>query len=195
MLFEHIKLLLPISFLVLCVPAASQVTEVSENSNIYAEPGGESIGELDSGAKITKLSKDTSGLFIKASIEFYIPADALEESRIARSIGETQAIENASISLLSAEKSTKTVTVSVEIENRGTTNLDMSALMLFTLMDREGNPGNLEIMRSKNSVGIIKPGASLISELIYTFPKEPNDVEMAFQSKLGGEQVYFMLGF
>jgi hypothetical protein len=50
-------------------------------------------------------------------------------------------------------------------------------------------------MKSKNSIGRIKPGQSMDSELIYTFTKDPKDVEMAFQSKLGGDQVYFMLGF
>ena len=50
-------------------------------------------------------------------------------------------------------------------------------------------------MKSKNSIGIIKPGRSMNSELIYIFAKDPKDVEIAFQSKLGGDQVYFMLGF
>ena len=71
----------------------------------------------------------------------------------------------------------------------------MSAMMLFVVMDGKGKPGNLEFMKSKNSIGRIKPGQSMDSELIYTFTKDPKDVEMAFQSKLGGDQVYFMLGF
>lgn len=192
---QQFKLLLPLILSALFQPVIPQVTEVAKNTEIFEKPDGKTIGDLVPGASITKLSKDKTGRFIKATTEFYIPVEALRESRIARGVGETQTTGQAAIRLLRAEKNAKTITISVEIENRGKSNLDMSALMLLTLMDRDGNPGNLEIMRSKNSVGIIKPGATLVSELIYTFPRDPKDVELAFQSKLGSEQVYFMLGF
>ena len=192
---RNINLLIPFFIFLFCLPAIAQITNISKDSDIYVKPGGESIGELYEDAKITKLGKDNTGKYIKATIEFYISAEALKESRIAGTIGDTQTTGNASISLLGAKINTRTVTISVKVKNSGKTNLDMSALMLFTVRDSKGNPGNLEIMKSKNSIGIIKPGRSMDSELIYTFTKDPKDVEMGFQSKLGGDQVYFMLGF
>ena len=192
---RNINPLIPFFIFLFCLPSAAQVTKVSKDADIFVKPGGEAIGELNEGAKITKLGKDKTGKYIKATIEFYILAESLKESRIAGVIGDTQTTGKASISLLGAKKNAKTITISVKVKNSGKTNLDMSALMLFSVMDSKGNPGNLEIMKSRNSIGIIKPGRSMNSELIYIFAKDPKDVEIAFQSKLGGDQVYFMLGF
>ena len=192
---RKINLLIPFFIFLFCLPAIAQVTNLSKDADIYVKPGGESIGELYEDAKITKLGKDKSGKYIKATIEFYISAEALKESRIAGTIGDTQTTGNASISLLGAKKNAKTVTISVKVKNSGKNDFDMSAMMLFVVMDGKGKPGNLEFMKSKNSIGRIKPGQSMDSELIYTFTKDPKDVEMGFQSKLGGDQVYFMLGF
>ena len=192
---RKINLLIPFFIFLFCLPAIAQVTNISKDADIYVKPGGESIGELYEDAKITKLGKDKSGKYIKATIEFYISGEALKESRIAGTIGDTQTTGNASISLLGAKKNAKTVTISVKVKNSGKNDFDMSAMMLFVVMDGKGKPGNLEFMKSKNSIGRIKPGQSMDSELIYTFTKDPKDVEMGFQSKLGGDQVYFMLGF
>ncbi|HJL77715.1 MAG TPA: DUF4352 domain-containing protein [Candidatus Marinimicrobia bacterium] len=192
---RKINRLIPFFIFLFSLPVAAQVTKVSKNSDIFVKPGGKAIGELNESAKITKLGKDKSGKYIKATIEFYILAEALKESRIAGTIGDTQTTGKASISLLSAKKNAKTVTISVKIKNSGKNNFDMSAMMLFVVMDGKSKPGSLDIMKSKNSIGIIKPGRSMNSELVYTFTKDPKDVEMAFQSKLGGDQVYFMLGF
>ena len=59
----------------------------------------------------------------------------------------------------------------------------------------KGNIGNLEFMESVSSVGIIKPGNVLRSELVYRFSLPPNNLEMSFQSVMRGDKVFFSLGF
>ena len=174
-----------------------QVTDVIKKTDIYLDPNNSRsiVGKLYPGAEITKIGKDKSGRFIKAKMEFYIPLETLKEGRIAKRIGEAQIADNAVIKLIRARKDDNLVTVSVEITNRGKKDMDMSALLLFKLVGKGENIGNLEFMQSRNSVGIIKPGETLRSELVYSFKKKPEDVELTFQSKLGGDQVFYLLGF
>jgi|GEM_PF-249131 hypothetical protein len=174
-----------------------QVTETIKRSDIYEEPGNEDavLGRVNSGTKVIKIGKDPSGKFIKATLEFYIPLDALEEGRVAKGIGEIQTAGQAGIRLVNASLKNEQVTVIVEITNNGQKDLDMSGLLLFKVVDGKGNIGNLEFMESVNSVGIIKPGQVLHSELVYKFSRPPNNLEMSFQSVMGGDKVFFLLGF
>ncbi|MFQ6673341.1 MAG: hypothetical protein ACE5GH_00995 [Fidelibacterota bacterium] len=174
-----------------------QVTEIIRATDIVADPRNprDVMGRLYPGAKVKKTGKDESGRFIKVTVEFYLPPKSLKEGRIARGIGDTQVANNASIKLVSARREGSTVKMAVEITNHYEQEMDMSALLLLRLVDGKGNVGNLEFMRSTNSVAHIKPGETLHSDLVYQFPETPGDVEMRFQAKLRGDQVYFILAF
>lgn len=176
---------------------SGQVTQIIKTTDIIRDPGDPKtvVGRLYPGTEIRKTGKDPTGKFIKATVEFYIPLQTLKEGRVAKRVGEWQEADDATIKLLTAERKDSFVTVSVAIVNQSKENMDMSALLLFRLVDSVGNLGNLEFMESKNSVGIIEPGKTLQSELVYSFPQSPEDLELSFQSKLGGDQVFFMLGF
>ena len=59
-----------------------QETEVIKNTKVYLSSNASKdnvIGEIFPGSSVTKLKKDKSGKFIKATIEFYIPVEALLE--------------------------------------------------------------------------------------------------------------------
>jgi len=174
-----------------------QTTDIIKEADIIADPNDpiNVLGILYPGTEIKKIGKDTSGKFIRATLDFYIPLETLKEGRLTKGIGEWQVADDATINLLSAEREENAVKVSIEIVNQGEKDMGMSALLMFKLEDGEGNLGNLEFMQSKNSVGIIKPGKTLRSELVYNFTKLPKDLELSFQSKLGGDQVFFVLGF
>jgi len=190
-------ILFTFTILILSSLLSGQATDIIKKTDIYANPENSKsvIGRLYPGTEIKKIGKDPSGKFIKATLDFYLPMEMLKEWRVAKGPGEWQVADETSIQLLKAEKEENIVTISVAIKNQDNKTMDMSALLLFKLMDREGNPGNLEFMQSKNSVGIIKPGKILRSELVYRFTKPPIDLELSFQSKLGGDQVFFILGF
>ena len=155
----------------------------------------EVLGRLHPGTEVVKIGKDASGKFVKATLEFYVPLEALKEGRVAKRMGEWQVADKATIKLSEAKKQANTVTVSVIIVNHSQNDMDISALLLFKLVDQEGNVGNLEFMRSRNSIGTIPPGETLQSDLVYTFHDPPENLEMTFQSKLGGDQVFFVLDF
>ena len=176
---------------------SGQVTEIIKKTDIFFDPANSktAIGRLYPGTEINKTGMDPSGKFIKATLDFYIPLEMLKEWRVAKGIGEWQVADEASVKLLHTEKDGNTVHLSVAIKNQGEKNLDMSALLLFKLMDHEGNMGNLEFILSKNSVGIIAPEQTLRSDLVYHFTRSPKDLELSFQSKLGGDQIFFILGF
>lgn len=175
----------------------AQVTEITKKSDILSTPSqsGQVLGTLYPGTEIRKISMHASGTYVKAIVEFYVPLEALKEGRIAGRVGDSQMADDASIQLLDAQRSGEKVTVSVQIINQGDRTLDMSALLLFKIMDGTGLLGNLEFMESTHSVATIPPGQALNSQLIYSFPTEPRDVELIFRSKLHGDQVYFDLGF
>lgn len=173
-----------------------QMTNVKKKTSIYSSPNTKStLGELNPGVKIVKLGKDKSGNFIKASIDFYIPTNVLENAQIAKGVGESQDIDLTTIKLLSAKREGNQVKFSVEIINNGEKNLDMSALLLFSVTDQGENPGRLELLQCKNSVGTIKPGKNMRSDLIYSFDDIPEYIELSFKSRLGGDRVFYLLSF
>ena len=178
-------------------PTNGQITETITRSNIYGEPGNEEtvLGRIDPGTKVMMVGKDPSGKFIRATLEFYIPLDALKEGRIARGIGETQKAGQATIRLVDPSFRGEKVHGIVETTNNADKDFDMSGLLLFRVVDGKGNFGNMEFMESVSSVGIIKPGNVLRSELVYRFSLPPNNLEMSFQSVMRGDKVFFSLGF
>lgn len=191
------KTFILMTWVALCASLSGQITETIKKVEIIADPSDPKsvLGRLYPGTEIKKIGKDPSGEYIKATLDFYLPLETLKEGRVAKGIDEWQIADDAKAKLLEAVRKENTVTVSVSIVNQGKKDMDMSALLLFKLMDGRGNIGNLEFMESKNSVGIIKPGERLESDLVYRFSKPPEDLELSFQSKLGGDQVFFLLGF
>lgn len=177
--------------------APAQVTEIIKKTDILKDPDrpGEVAGRLYPGTQVSKIQKTSSGDYVKATLEFYVPVEALKEWRIARGAGESQIADDAAIKLVNARRSGDRVTVSVQIANRGDRPLDMSALLLIKVVDGTGLEGNLEFMESTHSVATIEAGGTVTSHLVYSFPKQPRDVELIFQSRLGGDRVYFDLGF
>lgn len=191
------KTFILVAWVTLWASVSGQITEIIKKVDIIADPSDPKsvLGRIYPGTEIKKIGKDPSGDFIKATLDFYLPLETVKEGRVAKGIGEWQMADDATIQLLNSNKEGNTVKVTVAIVNQGKKDMDMSALLLFKLMDSRGNIGNLEFMESKNSVGIIKPGKRLDSDLVYRFSKPPENLELSFQSKLGGDQVFFVLGF
>ncbi|MEE9166457.1 MAG: hypothetical protein V3U24_03210 [Candidatus Neomarinimicrobiota bacterium] len=191
------KTVIIITWVTLCVSVCGQITQTIKKADIIADPSDPKsvLGRLYPGTEIRKIGKDASGEFIKATLDFYLPLETLKEGRVAKKIGEWQTADNARVKLLQVSKQGNTVEVSVIIENRDKNDMDVSALLLFKMVDGQGNIGNLEFLESKNSVGIVKPSQRLRSDLVYRFMEPPDNVELSFQSKLGGDQVFFLLGF
>ena len=85
----------------------SQTTEVIKKTDIYTSPNkikDNIIGEIFPGSSLTKLKKDKSGKFVKATIEFYIPVESLLEDRVSHNAGSTQLADNAKYKLISSKK-------------------------------------------------------------------------------------------
>ena len=96
-------------YLVFCAISTiliGQETEVIKKTDIYLQPGLEKsvVGQLMPGATVTKLKRDKSGQYIRATVEFYIPMESLLEGRISKKIGESQVADNALFKLISAKK-------------------------------------------------------------------------------------------
>jgi hypothetical protein len=177
-----------------------QETEVIKKTPIYPEPRADkksASGQLYPGAKVIKLKKDRSGKFIKATLEFYIPIESLEEGRVALAIGEEQSADNAKYKLISADKNGKRIRIKLKVTNSHVSkDLDFSAMALIKLKSSGDKKGELNPFEGKNQgLAIIQPEKSVMAELIYDFKSKPKGVELMCTGKLGGDRVYFSLGF
>ena len=82
-----------------------QTTRLKSSTDIFIKANENSlIGSLASGTQITKLKLDKSGKYVKATIEFYIPVNALDDGRVSLPIGTVQIAENVKYKLISAKK-------------------------------------------------------------------------------------------
>ncbi len=98
----------------------AQETEVIKKTAVYPTPRVDkksATGQLFPGAKVIKLKKDRSGKFIKATLEFYIPIESLEEGRVALAVGEDQLADNAKFQLISADKDGKRIKLKLKVSN------------------------------------------------------------------------------
>lgn len=189
-----------LSILFLFFILQAQETEVIKKTPIYPAPRADKksvSGQLYPGAKVIKLKKDRSGKFIKATLEFYIPIESLEEGRVALAVGEEQSADNAKFKLLSADKDGKRIRLKLRVLNTHTSkDLDFSAMALLKLKSSGGKKGELNPFEGKyQDLAIIKPNASVTAELIYDFKSKPKGVELMCTGKLGGDRIYFSLGF
>ena len=177
-----------------------QETETIKKTEIYTSPAANKnskVGQLYPGAKVTKLKKDKSGKFVKETIEFYIPIEALDESRVSHSASVEQIADYAKYKLLKATQNGKRIIISLQINNiHSNKELNFSAIAFVKVIGMGENKGELNPFEGKyQGLAIIKPKESIIAELIYDFKSKPKNVELICTGKLKGDQVYYTLGF
>jgi len=177
-----------------------QETEVIKNTKVYLSPNASKdyvIGEIFPGSSVTKLKKDKSGKFIKATIEFYIPVEALLEGRVSYPVGTTQIADNAKYKLIEVNQMGTQVVLKLRVANiNPTKELDFSAMVLLKAIGKGNNKGELNPFQGKyQDLAIIAPRDHVIAELFYDFKSKPKNVELVCTGKMGGDRVYYTLGF
>lgn len=176
----------------------AQETEVIKKAPIYLKPGQEKyiVGQLFPGATVTKLKKDKTGKYIKATVEFYIPMEFLLEGRVSKKIGERQIADNAVYKLSSAKRTGNSVHISLQIKNTGAKNLDFAPMMLLKLTGKGKIRGELNPFKGSNQgLAMIPPNGIITADLYYDFKTTPKNVELMCTAKPGGDRVYYLLGF
>jgi len=189
-----------ILLIVLPLKLIGQETEVIKNTKVYLFPNaskGNVIGELYPGSSVTKLKKDKSGKFIKATIEFYIPVESLLEGRVSHPIGTTQIADNAKYKLIEVIQTGTQVVLKLRVTNIShTKELDFSAMVLLKAIGKGSNKGELNPFQGKyQDLAIIAPRDHVIAELFYDFKSKPKNVELVCTGKMGGDRVYYTFGF
>ena len=189
-----------ILLIVLPLKLIGQETEVIKNTKVYLSPiesKDNVIGEIFPGSSVRKMKKDKSGKFIKATIEFYIPVEALLEGRISHAVGTTQIVDNAKYELLEVNQSGTQIVLKLRVENISSTKeLDFSAMVLLKAIGKGNNKGELNPFQGKyQDLAIIDPRDHVIAELFYDFKSKPKNVELVCTGKMGGARAYYALGF
>jgi hypothetical protein len=143
------------------------------------------------------LKKDKSGKFIKATIEFYIPVEALLEGRVSHPVGATQIADNAEYKLIEVNQTGNQVVLKLRVANiNPTKELDFSAMVLLKAIGKGNNKGELNPFQGKyQDLAIIAPRDHVIAKLFYDFKSKPKNVELVCTGKMGGDRVYYTLGF
>ena len=178
----------------------SQTTEVIKKTDIYTSPNKSKdniIGEILPGASIKKLKKDKSGKFIKATIEFYIPVESLLEGRVSHEAGTTQLADNAKYKLISSKINGNQVEIKLRVANIShSKELDFSAMALLKAIGSRNNKGELNPFKGKHQdLAIISPRSHVIAELYYDFKSKPKNIELICMGRLGGDRIYYNLGY
>ena len=171
-----------------------------KNTKVYLSPNTNKnniIGEIFPGSFVKKLKKDKSGKFIKATIEFYIPVESLLEGRVSHPVGTTQIADNAQFTLIEANRNGAQIVLKVRVTNIShTKELDFSPMVLFKTTGKGSNKGELNPFHGKyQDLAIIAPRDHVIAELFYDFKSKPKNVELVCTGKMGGDKVYYTLGF
>ncbi|MAM44802.1 MAG: hypothetical protein CL703_03820 [Chloroflexi bacterium] len=178
----------------------AQTTEVIKKTAIYIKPNKNKdniVGEIFPGSSLTKLKKDKSGKFVKATIEFYIPIEYLLEGRVSHEIGVAQTADNAKYKLISSNKNGNQIEIKLRVANIShSKELDFSAMALLKAIGYGNNKGELNPFKGKHQgLAIISPREHVIAELYYDFKSKPKNIELVCMGKLGGDRVYYNLGF
>ena len=177
-----------------------QTTEVIKKTDIYVKPNKNKeniIGQIFPESSLVKLKKDKSGEFIKATIEFYIPVESLLEGRVSHMAGVTQIADNAKYKLISANKNGKQVNIKLRVANIShSKELDFSAMALLKANGSGNNKGELNPFKGQHQdLAIIAPRGHVIADLHYDFKSKPKNIELICIGKLGGDRIYYNLGF
>ena len=189
-----------ILLIVLLFNLIGQETEVIKNTKVYLSPNASKdnvIGEIFPGSSVTKLKKDKSGKFIKATIEFYIPIESLLEGRVSHPIGTTQIADNAKYKLIEVIQTGTQVVLKLRVKNIShTKELDFSAMVLLKAIGKGSNKGELNPFQGKyQDLAIIAPRDHVVAELFFDFKSKPKNVELVCTGKMGGDRIYYTLGF
>jgi hypothetical protein len=173
---------------------------VIKNTKVYLSPNASKdnvIGKIFPGSSVTKLKKDKSGKFINATIEFYIPVEALLEGRVSHPVGTTQIADNAKYKLIEVNQTGTQVVLKLRVANiNPTKELDFSAMVLLKAIGKGNNKGELNPFQGRyQDLAIIAPRDHVIAELFYDFKSKPKNVELVCTGKMGGDRVYYTLGF
>jgi len=189
-----------ILLIVLPLKLIGQETEVIKNTKVYLSPNASKdnvIGKIFPGSSVIKLKKDKSGKFIKATIEFYIPVEALLEGRVSHPVGTTQIADNAKYKLIEVNQTGTQIVLKLRVANISLTKeLDFSAMILLKAIGKGDNKGELNPFQGKyQDLAIIAPRDHVIAELFYDFKSKPKNVELVCTGKMGGDRVYYTLGF
>ena len=177
-----------------------QETEVIKNTKVYLSPNASRnnvIAEIFPGSTVKKLKKDKSGKFIKATIEFYIPVESLLEGRVSHTVGTTQIADNSKYKLIEVNQTGTQVALKLQVTNISSTKeLDFSAMVLLKVIGKGSNKGELNPFQGNyQDLAIIAPLDHVIAELFYDFKSKPKNVELVCTGKMGGDRVYYTLGF
>jgi len=178
----------------------AQTTEVIKKTAVYIKPNKNKdniVGEIFPGSSLTKLKKDKSGKFVKATIEFYIPIEYLLEGRVSHEVGIAQTADNAKYKLISSNKNGNQIEIKLRVANIShSKELDFSAMALLKAIGYGNNKGELNPFKGKHQgLAIISPREHVIAELYYDFKSKPKNIELVCMGKLGGDRVYYNLGF
>ena len=189
-----------ILLIVLLLKLIGQETEVIKNTKVYLSPNASRdnvIAEIFPGSTVKKLNKDKSGKFIKATIEFYIPVESLLEGRVSHTVGTTQIADNSKYKLIEVNQTGTQVALKLQVTNISSTKeLDFSAMVLLKAIGKGDNKGELNPFQGKyQDLAIIAPRDHVIAELFYDFKSKPKNVELVCTGKMGGDRVYYTLGF
>ena len=77
-----------------------------------------------------------------------------------------------------------------------TKELDFSAMVLLKAIGKGNNKGELNPFQGRyQDLAIIAPRDHVIAELFYDFKSKPKNVELVCTGKMGGDRVYYTLGF
>ena len=189
-----------ILLIVLPLKLIGQQTEVIKNTKVYLSPNASRdnvIAEIFPGSTVKKLKKDKSGKFIKATIEFYIPVEVLLEGRVSHPVGTTQIADNAKYKLIEVNQMGTQVVLKLRVTNiNPTKELNFSAMVLLKAIGKGNNKGELNPFQGRyQDLAIIAPRDHVIAELFYDFKSTPKNVELVCTGKMGGDRVYYTLGF
>ena len=185
---------------VLLLKLIGQETEVIKNTKVYLSPNANRdnvIAEIFPGSTVKKLKKDKSGKFIKATIEFYIPIESLLEGRVSHPVGTTQIADNAKYKLIKVDQTGTQIVLKLRVTNISSTKeLNFSAMVLLKAIGKGSNKGELNPFQGKyQDLAIIAPRDHVIAELFYDFKSKPKNVELVCTGKMGGDRIYYTLGF
>jgi len=176
----------------------SQDTKVTQTADLSTKPNNTTvIGSLQPGVSVKKLKLDSSGKFVKVSIEAFIPVSALENPTVSLPVGSTQIADGVKFKVISAKPNGKQVKVKVQITNTRSKAFDFTALTLMKVKASGDNSGELNPFEGNNTVSFgLKKGKAITTDLVFDFKKPPKDVEIICMSKMkNSEKVYFQLGF
>ena len=136
-------------FFSISIGLVAQTTEVIKKTTIYIKPNKDKdniVGEIFPGSSLTKLKKDKSGKFVKATIEFYIPVESLLEGRVSHEVGVAQTADNAKYKLISSNKNGNQIEIKLRVANIShSKELDFSAMALLKAIGYGDNKGELHL--------------------------------------------------